>query len=54
MTRRPDGLPTAGSSRSGILNHLTLVEWRWIDGGFGGATVSRSEEEVSVPRRGGL
>jgi uncharacterized damage-inducible protein DinB len=29
----------------GIVNHLTHVEWRWIDGGFHGATVSRSEEE---------
>jgi predicted enzyme related to lactoylglutathione lyase/uncharacterized damage-inducible protein DinB len=29
----------------GILNHLTLVEWRWIDGGFGGADVSRADEE---------
>lgn len=29
----------------GIVNHLTRVEWRWIDGGFGGAGVGRSEEE---------
>ena len=29
----------------GIVNHLTHVEWRWIDGGFGGETTSRSEEE---------
>lgn len=29
----------------GIVNHLTRVEWRWIDGGFRGATVSRSGEE---------
>lgn len=29
----------------GIVHHLTRVEWRWIDGGFGGAEVSRSEEE---------
>jgi uncharacterized damage-inducible protein DinB len=27
------------------VNHLTHVEWRWIDGGFRGAKVSRSEEE---------
>lgn len=29
----------------GVVNHLTHVEWRWIDGGFGGAVVSRSDEE---------
>jgi hypothetical protein len=29
----------------GIVRHLTCVEWRWIDGGFLGAEVSRSEEE---------
>lgn len=29
----------------GIVNHLTNVEWRWIDGGFGCATVSRTEQE---------
>jgi len=29
----------------GIVNHLTNVEWRWIDGGFGGAEVSRSDQE---------
>lgn len=29
----------------GIVNHLAHVEWRWIDGAFGGAEVSRSEEE---------
>lgn len=40
--RRPDGKLM---SVLGIINHLTHVEWRWIDGGFGGATVSRSEEE---------
>ncbi len=31
----------------GIVNHLTHVEWRWIDGGMRGETVSRSEEEFS-------
>jgi uncharacterized damage-inducible protein DinB len=31
----------------GIVNHLTQVEWRWIDGGFGGASVSRSEAEFA-------
>jgi uncharacterized damage-inducible protein DinB len=29
----------------GIINHLTHVEWRWIDGGMLGEDVSRSEEE---------
>ena len=29
----------------GIINHLTRVEWRWIDGTFGGAVVTRSEDE---------
>ena len=29
----------------GVVNHLTHVEWRWIDGGFLGDEVSRSEEE---------
>ena len=29
----------------GIVQHLTNVEWRWIDGGFGGAAVSRSQDE---------
>jgi uncharacterized damage-inducible protein DinB len=38
----PDGalLPLVG-----IVNHLTRVEWRWIDGGFLGAETSRSEDE---------
>jgi hypothetical protein len=27
----------------GIVNHLTRVEWRWIDGGMRGAQASRSE-----------
>lgn len=31
----------------GVVNHLTKVEWRWIDGGFGGAQVMRSEQEFS-------
>lgn len=31
----------------GIVNHLTHVEWRWIDGGMGGQEVSRAEEEFS-------
>jgi uncharacterized damage-inducible protein DinB len=29
----------------GVVRHLTRVEWRWIDGGFSGIEVSRSEEE---------
>ena len=29
----------------GIVSHLTRVEWRWIDGAFGGVAVSRSEDE---------
>jgi uncharacterized damage-inducible protein DinB len=29
----------------GIVNHLTRVEWRWIEGGFYGAAVNRSAEE---------
>ncbi len=41
---RPDGalIPLLG-----IVNHLTHVEWRWIDGGMRGAQVARSEEEFS-------
>jgi uncharacterized damage-inducible protein DinB len=31
----------------GIVNHLTNVEWRWIDGGFNGTEVSRSEQEFT-------
>jgi uncharacterized damage-inducible protein DinB len=31
----------------GIVNHLTHVEWRWIDGGMRGAAVDRSESEFS-------
>ncbi len=29
----------------GIVNHLTCVEWRWIDGGFLEAKVERTEAE---------
>lgn len=31
----------------GIVNHLTHVEWRWIDGGMRGQEVTRSEEEFA-------
>ncbi|MBK5217379.1 MAG: DinB family protein [Propionibacteriales bacterium] len=31
----------------GIINHLTHVEWRWIEGGMRGQQVSRSDEEFS-------
>jgi uncharacterized damage-inducible protein DinB len=41
---RPDGRLI---SLLGIVNHLTRVEWRWIDGGFLGADVHRSEEEFA-------
>jgi uncharacterized damage-inducible protein DinB len=34
----------------GIVNHVTNVEWRWIDGGFLGATVSRHESEFRPAR----
>jgi len=39
---RPDGrlIPVLG-----VANHLTHVEWRWIDGGYLGAEVSRTEAE---------
>lgn len=30
---------------TGIVNHLTQVEWRWIDGGMLGEQTSRSQEE---------
>ena len=38
----PDG---ALISLLGIVNHLTHVEWRWLDGTLRGAEVSRSEAE---------
>jgi uncharacterized damage-inducible protein DinB len=41
---RPGG---ALISLLGIVNHLTRVEWRWIDGGMLGQQVSRSETEFS-------
>lgn len=41
---RPDGRLL---SLVGIVNHLTRVEWRWIDGGFLGLPVERSEAEFT-------
>jgi hypothetical protein len=29
----------------GVINHLTRVEWRWIDGGIRGHKINRREEE---------
>ncbi len=29
----------------GIVNHLTRMEWRWMDGGFSGAEVSHDDAE---------
>ena len=40
----PDGALT---SLLGIVNHLTHVEWRWIDGAMLGAETSRSELEFT-------
>lgn len=34
----------------GIVNHLTHVEWRWIDGAMLDEPVSRSEEEFAPGR----
>lgn len=48
---RPDGRLR---SLLGLVNHLTHVEWRWIDGGFLGAEVSRSEEEFTPGTELGL
>jgi uncharacterized damage-inducible protein DinB len=31
----------------GVMNHLTKVEWRWIDGGMLGEEVSRDEHEFT-------
>jgi len=43
----PDG---ALISLLGIVNHLTHVEWRWIEGGMRGQEVGRSEEEFRPGR----
>jgi hypothetical protein len=41
---RPDG---ALISLLGIVNHLTHVEWRWVDGSLLGEQVDRREEEFA-------
>ena len=41
---RPDGKLI---SLLGIVNHLTHVEWRWIDGGFRGALMDRADIEFT-------
>jgi uncharacterized damage-inducible protein DinB len=41
---RPDGKLI---SPIGVMNHLTKVEWRWIDGGMRGEEVARSESEFA-------
>ena len=38
---------TGLTSLIGIVNHLTHVEWRWIDGAMLGVDTSRSEEEFA-------
>jgi uncharacterized damage-inducible protein DinB len=40
----PDGRLT---SLIGLVNHLTHVEWRWIDGAMLGLSVDRSESEFA-------
>jgi uncharacterized damage-inducible protein DinB len=54
VVRKVDGLGEDGAhwtpdgkliSLLGIVNHLTHVEWRWIDGAMQGAETSRLEEE---------
>ena len=54
VLRKIDGLSEADArwtpkgaliSQLGIVNHLTQVEWRWIDGGIRGEQVSRSDQE---------
>jgi uncharacterized damage-inducible protein DinB len=54
IVRKVDGLSNQDSHWTpdgrlipllGIVNHLTHVEWRWIDGGMLGEAVSRHEEE---------
>jgi uncharacterized damage-inducible protein DinB len=56
VIRKIDGLsetdarwtPSGGlTSLIGIVNHLTHVEWRWIDGAMLGAETDRSESEFT-------
>ncbi len=56
VIRKVDGLsdeqarwtpPGALISLLGIINHLTRVEWRWIDGGMHGQDTSRSDLEFT-------
>jgi len=56
VVRKLDGLseaqarwtPDGGlTSVLGLVNHLTHVEWRWIDGAMLGAETSRSEDEFT-------
>ena len=53
VLRNIEGLDDAQARRTpngklipllGIVNHLAKVEWRWIEGGFSGADVSRTEK----------
>jgi uncharacterized damage-inducible protein DinB len=43
---RPDGRLI---SLLGIINHLTRVEWRWIDGGMRGESTTRPTDEEFSP-----
>ena len=56
VLRKVDGLTDADARWTpdgrlipllGIVNHLTHVEWRWIDGGMRGEEVSRTEAEFA-------
>ena len=55
VLRKAEGLDEAAAherpggallSLAGIVNHLTRVEWRWIDGSILGEPVERREEEL--------
>ena len=54
VLRKADGLDDEGARWTpegrlipliGVVNHLTRVEWRWIDGAMLGQEVERTEEE---------
>lgn len=58
VTKKLDGLSEAQArwtpdgrliSILGVVNHLTRVEWRWIDGAFLGGETARSEHEFRPP-----